>query len=121
MPSISPATYGLLLIANTQTRWTTSIPNTLIPTYIAQNIRQSMLQQRPTIIRSNTEDPKISRDTCSVTSLDFSGLRPTDIYRSFRVSSLYTSLKLITASQYRIQPERATTFSELSPPLQAIL
>jgi len=101
MPTYIPAIYGLLLIANKHTKWTTSIPDNLIPTSIANNIRQILLQQISTIIRSNTKDPKFSKDTCSGTSLFFSGLRPTDSYRSFRASVIHTSLKLITASEYR--------------------
>ena len=122
MTTFIPATDGLLLIANKKIRWTTNIPDTLIPTSIAHNIRQSQLQQIPTIIRSNTEDPKLlSRNACSVTRLAFLGLRPIDNYEFFRTSLLYTTHKLITVSEYRFQHERATTVNELPPPLQALL
>ena len=121
MPTYSPATYILLLIAIRQTLWTTSILDTLILTSIANNIRQTLLQQISTIIRSNTEDPKLSIDTCGVTSMAFSRLRPTDSYISFRASVIHTSLKLITASEYLFQHERVTTVSGLSPSLQSTL
>jgi len=60
LPTYSPAVYGLLLLASRQTRWTTSIPDALIPTSIANNIRQTLFQQIPTVIRSNTKDTKPS-------------------------------------------------------------
>jgi len=38
MPTYNPATYGLFMLAYMHARWTTSIPDTLIPTSIANNI-----------------------------------------------------------------------------------
>ena len=121
MPTYSPATYGLLMLASRQTRWTTSMPYALIPTSIANNIRQTLLQQIPIVIRSNTKDPRPSRDTCTITSLTFSGLRPTVSYKTFKASAIHTTLKLITASEYRFQHEGATAVHKLPPPLQALL
>jgi hypothetical protein len=72
MSTFNLATYGLLLIARRH-------PDLLIATSIAHNTRQSMLQQIPTIIRSNAKDPRISKDAYGVTSLAFSSLRHTDI------------------------------------------
>ena len=74
-----------------------------------------------TTIRSNTKAPKFSIDTCNITSTTFTGSRPTECYRLFKASALHTSLKLITTSEYRFQHERATSATELSPPLQALL
>ena len=121
MPTYSVATYGLLLLASRQTRWTTNIPDTLIPTSIANNIRQTLLYHIPITIRSNTKVRKPSGDICSIISPTFSGLRPTDSYKTFKVSVIHISIKLITASEYRFQHERATTVNELFPPLQALL
>jgi len=121
LPTYNPSTYGLLFLAIRQARWTTSILDTLILTFIANNIRQTLLQQLPTVIRSNTEDPKLSRDTCIITSLAFTRLRPTNSYRTFKASAIHTTIKLLTASEYRFQHERATAVNELSPPLQALL
>jgi hypothetical protein len=59
LPTFSTAAYGLIL-ANKQTRWTTSLPYALIPTTIAQLIRQAILHQMPTIIKANTEAPRLS-------------------------------------------------------------
>jgi hypothetical protein len=71
LPTYILSTYGLLLLASRQARWTTSMRDTLIPTSIANNIRQTLLQQLPIVIRSNTKHPEPSRDTCSITSLAF--------------------------------------------------
>jgi len=38
LPTFSTAAYGLIFLASSQTRWSTSIPDTLIPTNIAQSI-----------------------------------------------------------------------------------
>ena len=113
--------YGLLLLASTQARWSINMHAILIPQHIPQPTRQALVQQMPTTIRSNTEAPKLSRDTCSITSPVFTGRRPTECYRIFKVSALYTALKIITASKYRSQHERAVLAAELSHPLQALL
>jgi len=55
LPTFCTAVYGLLLLASIQTRWTTNIPEALIPSNIAQPIRQAILQQMPTTIRANIE------------------------------------------------------------------
>jgi hypothetical protein len=43
LPTFNTSAYGILLLASTQTRWTTIILTTLIPISIAQNIRQALL------------------------------------------------------------------------------
>ena len=121
LPTFSTAAYGLLLLASRQAIWSTSIPESLIPQNIAQPIRQAILQQMLTTIRSNTKTPKLSRKMCSITSLAFTGHRSTDRYRIFKTWALYTAHKLITTSEYRYQHEKAASAAELSPPLQAIL
>jgi hypothetical protein len=103
------AAYGLLLLANRQARWSTHIPATLIPQQIPQPTRQALPQQIPATIRCNTEAPKFSRDTCSITNATFTGNRPTEYYRFFKASALYTALKLITSSEFIFQHERATS------------
>ena len=103
LPTFSTAAYGLLLLANRQTRWSSSIPETLIPSTIAPPIRQAILQHMPTTIRANTEAPRLSRDVCSITSPAFAGQRPTKCYMTFKASALYTVLKLITTTEYRYQ------------------
>ena len=76
LPTFCSVAYGLLLLASRQVRWTTNIPEALIPQHIPQPIRQALLHQIPTTIRSNTTAPKFSRDTCSITYIAFTGSRP---------------------------------------------
>ena len=116
LPTFSSAAYGMLLLASRQTRWSSSIPDTLIPQTIAQPIRKAYLQQMPTTIRGNTEAPKLSRDICCITSSAFTGRRPTDCYKHLTTSTLYTAHKHITAAEYRYQHERATSAAEFLPP-----
>ena len=110
-----------LLLASRQARWTSNTLDALIPQTIAQPIRNALLQQMPTTIRGNTEAPKLSRDICCITSLALTGRRPTDFYKHFTTSVLYTTYKHITAAEYRYKHERATSVAELSPSLQALL
>jgi hypothetical protein len=77
LPTFCSAAYSLLLLANRQARWSTTIPSSLIPQQIPQPTRQALLQQMPTTIRCNTKAPKLSRDTCSITSTAFTGNKPT--------------------------------------------
>jgi hypothetical protein len=84
LPTFSSAAYGLLLLANRQARWSTSILNTLIPQTIFQPIRKALLQQMPTTIRGNIEAPKLSHDICCITSHASTGERPTDCHVHFK-------------------------------------
>ena len=74
LPTFSSAAYDLLILASRQARWSTNIYAALIPQQIPQPTRQALLL---TTIRSNTKAPKLSRDTCSITSPSFTGHRPT--------------------------------------------
>jgi hypothetical protein len=98
LPTFCSAAYGMLLLAGRQARWTSNIPDTLIPQTIAQPIRKALFQQMPTTIRGNTEAPKLSRDICCITTLAFTGRRPTYCYKHFTTSTLYTAHKHITAA-----------------------
>ena len=84
LPNFCSATYGLLLLANRQTRWSTNIPAALIPQHIPQPTRHALLQEIPTTITGNTKPPKFSRDLCSISSIAFTGHRPTECYRLFK-------------------------------------
>jgi hypothetical protein len=119
LPMFSSAAYGLILLASRQTK-RTSIPDTLIATYITQSIHHAIMKRIPVIIRSNTEAPKLFRDACNITSMAFTCLRPIECYKIFRASALHTSLKLVTVAEYRYQHERAASAAELSPPLQTL-
>jgi len=79
------------------------------------------MQQIPTITRCNTKAPKLSRDTCGIPNLAFTGQRPTECYRIFKAFAFYTAHKLITSTEYRYHHERAASVADLSPPLQALL
>ena len=43
LPTFSPATYGLTLLASRQLRWTTTPPQTSTPTWIPDNLRHLIL------------------------------------------------------------------------------
>ena len=115
LPTFSTAAYGLLFLATRQARWSTNIPEALIPQTISQPIRQAIIQQMSTTIRSNTKAPNLSRDICSITSPAFTGHRPTECYRIFEALAIYTAHKLITSSEYRYQNKRTASAAELSP------
>ena len=55
LPTFSSATYGLKLLASRQLRWTTTLPQTSIPNWIPDNLRQPLLNQTPTITRANVD------------------------------------------------------------------
>ena len=77
LPANSPATTGLLLLASRQAPWTTLIPDSFIPDHLPENLRARLLQQTPTIIRTNNTQPKPARDPCSIYSPAFAGLTAT--------------------------------------------
>jgi hypothetical protein len=62
LPANSSASNGLLPLARTLAR-TTTIPENFIPTHLPNDIRHRLLQQTPTIIRTNTISPKPARET----------------------------------------------------------
>jgi len=90
LPTFSPMAYGLLLLASRQVKWTATIPDTLLPYNIPNNIRTLILQQVPTVIRAHTKPPPLSRDSCTITSPAFTTLTPLESYRYFRASALHT-------------------------------
>ena len=55
MPTFSPATYGLTLHASRQMRWTATLPQTSIPSWIPDNLRQPLFNHTPTITRANVD------------------------------------------------------------------
>ena len=110
-----PASYGLLLAR------TTPIPENFILTHLPNDIRQRLLQQTPTIIRTNTTPPKPARDTCSIYNFVFAGLTPTKCLRYLRAATLHTLNKLLTADEYRQPHDTTTMAARLSPPTQALL
>ena len=70
-PTISTATYGLTLLANTQLRWTNNLPEACIHTRLPENLRKPLLAQVPTITRKIVDKPNNAKDTCSIHNQDF--------------------------------------------------
>ncbi len=58
LPTDSPATTGLLLLASRQAPWKSPIPEEYIPNHFSADLRQSLLLQVPTIIRAINTSPK---------------------------------------------------------------
>ena len=58
IPTFLPATYGITLLASRQLRWSTTLPQTSIPTWIIDSLRQ------PSSTRSR-RSPKRMWTTCS--------------------------------------------------------
>ena len=121
LPANSPATTGLLLLASRQAPWTTVIPDPFIPDHLPEDLRARLLQQTPTIIRTNNTPPKPVRDPCSIYSPAFAGLTATKCLHHFRGSVIHTLYKLLTAAEYRQPHDTATMAAHLSPPNQALL
>jgi len=55
LPTFSPTTYGLTLLASRQMRWTSTLPKSSIPTRIPDNLKKPLLQQIPTITRAHAD------------------------------------------------------------------
>ena len=62
LPTLSPATYGLTLLASRQLRWTTTLPHTCIYSWILDSPRQPLLHQTPTITRANVDRLLLAKD-----------------------------------------------------------
>jgi len=69
--TLSLATYGLTLLASRQLRWTTTLPQTSIPSWIPDSLRQPLLNQTPTITRANVDRLILAKDTCTIHSTEF--------------------------------------------------
>ena len=116
LPTNSPASVGLLLLASRQAPWTTIVPDALIPPNIPEDLRTRLSQQTPTITRTTNTPPKAARDMCTIYSPAFNGLKPTECLRHLRASILHTLNKLLTATEYRQPHDTATMAAHLSPP-----
>jgi len=66
LPTFSPTAYGLTRLASRQLRWTTNIPQTNIPTWILDSLRQPLLNQTPTVTRTNVDRMLPAKDTCTI-------------------------------------------------------
>ncbi len=115
LPANSPATAGLLLLAIRQAPWTSPIPEESIPNRFFADLRQTLLRQVPTIIRTSNASPKPARDLCTIYSPTFACLSPKECLRHFRAATLHTIHGLLTAAEYRQPHEIATMANHLSP------
>ena len=68
LPTFSPATYGLAILASRQLRWTTTLSQTSIPNWILDIRRQLLLNQTPTITKANVDRLTSAKDTCTIHS-----------------------------------------------------
>ncbi len=121
LPTYSPSAYGLLLLSSRQAKWTANIPTHLIPQNLHTDTRSAILQQIPTVSRTATNPPKLSRDQCTITCTSFAAHLPTESLRYFRASAIHTLHKLLTSSEYQYLHETATSIAQLSPPVQSLL
>ncbi len=117
----SPVSYGLLLLASRQAKWTAPIPDEIIPTHLPTDVRRSLLTHIATILRTNTTPPRPSRDQCAIYSSAFSSLSPTECLRYMRTAALHTLLRYLSAKEYKRPHDSATKAAHLSPPTQALL
>jgi hypothetical protein len=121
LPTNSPATAGLLLLASRQVPWTTCIPEEFIPTRFPEDLRQSLLQQIPTIIRANNIPPQTGPRHLHYLQPGFTRLTPRESLRQFRAAVLHTLHKILTSSEYRQPHDSSTMATHLSPHAQALL
>ena len=120
-PTYHPTTYGLILLASRQHRWSYNIPNKYIPTYLPETLRKALLAQIPTITRKHVNKPSIAKDRCYIHCHDFQNLTPTSAYNLFRAAAILTLHKHITTIEDKQQNQTATSLDKLSQPTQALL
>jgi hypothetical protein len=121
LPTFSPVTYGLALLASRQLRWTTTLPKTSILTWIPDSLRQPLLNQTPTITRGNVDRLTSAKDTCTIHSTDFQDISVVLAFRLFRATAILTLYRHLSAVEHMQQNITATSIDQLSEPSQALL
>ena len=121
LPTFSSGTYGLTLLASRRLRWTTNIPQTNIPSWIPDSLRQPLLSQTPTITKANVDRMLPAKDTCTIYNKEFRGLSATVAFRIFRAVTIQTLHIYLDAVEHKQQNNNATSLDQLSQPTQAIL
>jgi hypothetical protein len=121
LPTFTPATYGLTLLASRQLRWTTTLPNSSIPAWIPESLRQPLLNQTPTITRANADRLTPAKSTCTIQSSVFQGASAIAAFRIFRAAAILTLYRNLSAVEHRQQNNSATSVDQLSQPTQALL
>ena len=71
LPTFSPVTYGLTLLASRQLRWSTYLPQSIIPPHILDSPIQALINQTPTITRANVERLLLGKNTCTIHNNEF--------------------------------------------------
>ncbi len=66
LPTFSPTTYGLALLASRQYMWTCYIPETSIPTTIPDILCKPLLTKIPTVTRTSANQVSLHIDTYTV-------------------------------------------------------
>jgi len=121
-PTFSPATYELTcLLDNRQLRWTTNIPDEYINAKLPESLRKSLLAQVPTITRKNVDKPNNVKDTCTIHCHEFQGLLVPVAFNLFRVATIHTLHKHLTAMEHKHQNQTAISLGSLSQATQALL
>jgi hypothetical protein len=121
LPTFSLAAYGLTLLASRQLRWTTNIPQTSIPSWIPNNLRQPLLNQSPTVTRANVDRLLPAKGTCTIYIKEFRGLIATVAFRIFRAAAILALYKYLSAVEHMQQNNTATSVDPLSQLTQALL
>ena len=121
LPTFSSAAYELTLLASRQLRWTTNIPQTSIPSWITDSLRQPVLNQSPTVTIANVERLLLAKDTCTIYSKEFQGLNATIAFRIFRAATIMTLYIYLSTVEHIQQNNTATSVDQLSQPTQALL
>ena len=121
LPTLSPAPYGLTLLASRRLRWTTNISQTNIPSWIPDNLRQPLLNQTPTVTRANVDRLLPAKDTCKIYKKEFRGLNAIVAFRLFRAVAILTLYRYLSAVEHRKQNNTSTWVDQLSKPTQALL
>ena len=121
LPTFSPATYGLTLLASRQLRWSTTLPQTSILYWIQDNLRQPLLNQTPTIARANVDRLLPAKDTYLIHTTEFKGITAIVAFRLFRAAAILTLYRHLTTVEHRQQNSTVTSVDQLCQPTQALL
>ena len=97
LPTFTPAIYGLTLLGSRQLRWTTTLPQTSIPTWIPESRKQPIFNQTPTITRGNVGHLTTAEDTCTIHSPVFQGVSEIVAFRIFRAAAILTLYRNLSA------------------------
>jgi len=121
LPTFSPSTYGLILLASRQTKWSASLSPDIIPADLPEDLRQALLLQIPTVTRTNADITQKAKDTCIIASNTFKDRTPIWCLNYFRAAAIQTLHKYLMEVEYMPQNLSATRLDHLSQSTQALL